>query len=191
MRSLPLVLVLFSLSACGEGSTKVEGDNTGGTEEPGGTGDEDTDNDDGGDEEEEDTTSIDDFVSDWTGEVSIWSEEDAWGWDDCSGTLTLDVDPDGEVEGDGLCEGEDDGGWGGPDSYEMDFVGEINDDGELVGTLTVAADGWGDVVMELEATADLDADRIDGEAAGSTTVSGWGDSEYTLALEAELSLERE
>lgn len=185
-----LLCVGVAVAGCGEGEGKAEADPTVGDEDSGGTGDEEEDSSsDGDDSDDEDDVSVATWVSDWTGEVEIWSLDDAYGWTNCEGTLSLDVDPDGEVDGRGLCEAEGDG-WGEDGSYELTFTGRMYDDGELDGELLVEAGSWGDVVLEVDAQAEVADDEIEGDAEGDTEIEYWGET-YTLELEAEFSLQRD
>ena len=187
-----LIISLTFLAACGSGGATLPQQQGGSGEDTGGDGGDDGGDDggvgeDGGDEGEAEPT-LEDWEGDWVGLVRIWSEEDAYGWDDCEGELKIDVDDDGEVEGRGECLGEEDGGWGDPDTYELGFLGEMNDEGELEGVISIDAGGWGTV--EAEVAAQADDDELQGELEGETTIDGWGES-YTLSLEGELELERD
>jgi len=193
MRAVPVILLV--LTACAAGSIKTDDDGDAGSE--GTTGptnigsddDTDTDTDTG---EEADTAppepSIEDWEGDWVGELTITSVgEEVYGWDDCLGTLEIDVDLDGEADGDGTCSAlESD--WGDPEEYEVEFEGLMDAEGNLTGTLIVDAGGWGDVSMTVDTLAEPEA--LGGEASGETTYDGWG-TEYTLSLEAAFALERD
>lgn len=191
MHKLALALPsLALLAACGAGTGKVDGGGDSGAADVGGDGADGGDADSGASDGSDGTgTTIEDFVSDWVGSLALRALDDAYGWDDCTGELSLDVDPDGEVDGDARCVAEDDGGWGEPDVYEARFAGTIDDDGLVVGVLTVDAGSWGDVEMAVDAVAT--ADGLTGTTAGETTIDGWGDETYTLSLEGELDLTRE
>ena len=114
--------------------------------------------------------------------------DEAYGWDDCEGELELDIDDDGEVDGDGVCVGEDSGDWGGTDEYDLEFEGEIDADGNLSGVLVIEADNWGDVEMTVEGEGE--EDDLEAEFEGEVTYEYWG-SEYTLSLEGSFELERD
>jgi hypothetical protein len=180
----------LTLSACASGTGKLpgDGDGDGDDSDDGGDDGDDTASDDDTAVEEE-VPSIEDWGSDWVGSAEIISTgDDNYGWTDCIGTLELDVDPDGEVSGDGVCEG-DDGGWGGPDSYSLDFNGTIDAEGVLTGIMVVDAGSWGDIDLTVGGAAEDDA--LQAEFNGEAIYDGWGDNQYILTLAGTFALERE
>ncbi len=146
------------------------------------SGEEDTDlpaDDDAG-EDEVDEPSIEDWEGDWVGGFQIDGFGDNW-FDGCEGDLELDVDDDGEVDGDGTCD------YGGRD-YEVDFSGEINAEGELEGTLTIGFAYAGDVDCELTGAAE--GEDLEGEFEGLYYYESWG-TEYEYDVTGSIELERD
>jgi len=187
-------ICLLFLAACASGPVKSDGTDDGSGEgnfeqdtgEVDDTGQDDDTGDTGDTGEPE--PSIEDWEGDWLGALAVYSVgDDQYGWDDCEGSLELDFDDDGEVDGDGVCVGlESD--WGDPESYEVEFEGAVDAEGVVTGLLVVEAGSWGDVEMQIDTQATEDG--IEGGGNGEVVWDAWG-TEYTLSLQAEFELERE
>ena len=196
MRLTILAALLFTACGTGSGSTVLSEDPNAGAGDDDiieDTGADDTDaddtgsGDDGGEDTEEPEPSIEDWEGDWIGLVTIESVGESYGFTNCEGELAIDIDADGEATGDGVCTG-DDGGWGGSDSYDVEFEGEMNAEGELVGMLYVEAGYWGTVENEVSAAGD--GDVIEGSFDGYVEYDSWGGT-YTLELDGTFELDRD
>lgn len=182
MRATLLSLTILPLLvACSAGT--IKGDAADGTDD-GSDGGEDTAADTGGEEEEEEEEpepTIEDWEGDWVGTVTL----DPFGddlFEGCTGALELDVDLDGEVDGDGNCEY----GWS---DAEINFEGEITPEGELEGTLIIDFRVAGETPFEVRGGAE--GDDLDAEIEGTYEYTGWGSDGSVYDVTGSIELARD
>ncbi|MCP4805687.1 MAG: hypothetical protein GY913_36070 [Proteobacteria bacterium] len=137
-----MMLLLFTL-ACGAGTVALGPSDTSSD-----TGSENT----GDTDQEGPSTSPWEGV--YEGDVGTWVPE--WEWEFCEGDLELVVDEDGLIDGDGTCYYASD--WGDYE-YDIQVEGEIDEDGELSGTISFET--WEEVV-ESDLRGQADDDTIEG-----------------------------
>ena len=179
MRALMLLIPL--LCSCGSGTIKGNIDNNGDVDD--GAGDDSGQTEPGDAEPEpEPEPTIEDWEGDWVGIVVI----DPFGEDyfeGCTGELELDVDLDGEVDGDGYCEY----GWSGAG---MEFEGEITAEGDLSGTLIIDFQYAGETYFDLTGGPDGE-DTLVADFEGLYEITSWGGDTTTYDAFGYVSVDRD
>lgn len=178
MRTLPILLLALAACSTGTVSLSDKADDTGIT----GGDDTGAPSDDTG--EAPDTEPPPNAWSgDWEAEIVILFPE--WDYTFCEGTLELQVDDEGAMEGSGECV--DDSGWGGDRVYDVTLEGAVSEEGEITGELIVFVPGWGGDVTEYvgELEGEAGDESLDFQWAVELDWGNWGPSEAVGEAHAE------
>ena len=193
MRRIVVLLGFVGLAGCTPVIADVNDDSNSGAADGLDDSDSDTDTDtdsdtdtaaDDGDGEPE--PSVADWAGDWFAEVELTAELPRdWGGDTaCVGEISIEVDDDGDVSGDGICSVE---GW--RTEAELEFEGTVDADGSLDGVLFFATDWFGETDLDVEGSG-AGEDAIDSEVDGVWELeSDWGSLDVPMS--GELMFERD
>jgi hypothetical protein len=178
------LLLPLLLTACGTGSSGPLGADTGNTvdgQDGGGQEEQEEGEPEEEEEKEEPKPSKEDWEGDWVGHLRIDPLGEDY-WDGCDGELALDLDADGEADGDGWCESS-------SGTLDVEFVGQFDELGQVEGTLTIGFTYAGDTDVELWAAPNGD-DELVGAFEGLYLYESWG-SEYKYDLTGSFELLRD
>jgi len=186
-RMQSLLFSAFLLTSCNSGvnldgdySTESDADTDADTDtDTDADTDADTDKDTDPDTDPEPT--IEDWEGDWTGIFTMNDFGDDW-FEGCQGEVELEIDDDGEVEGDGECPY-------GDTTYDLNFEGTITAEGELEGVMMIEFVYAGLTSLTVEGESD-GLENINAEFDGIYEYSDWW-NEYAYDISGTIELDRD
>jgi len=171
------LLTIFALStlACSKSGTLDIGGNGGdtgsiGTTDTSGTTDiTDVNTSTETDTETTETNIFEEWEGDYDGEMELY----LWGgsWSECNKkkAVSFEVGIDGEVYGSGDCSGD----WS---QYEAEFYGEVNENAEVSGVVTISTDfrgGGGSESFDFEFSGEIISRQLEIEWIGAADMGYW------------------